>query len=216
MLAAHTDLATRASNGNASNNNRYPASENTPCTLVCCCRPLQAALPNSMPLHHPSQQQQHSSAKQKPVLDLYGIGLAEATAAADHELQKSVKPETLRVRHSAFSELSQLMQSKQAACNRSIHQATPEDMLVHFTQHWLPTHASSVTADGESYQLQAAWPAQSLICPVTWCSWAAVVTGTQPARPATPCRTEPNQKHAERPSTNMQLSWTTKRKVHRH
>ena len=41
------------------------------------------------------------------------------------------------------------MQSKQAACNRAGQQATPEDMLVYFTQHWLPTHAGSMTADGE-------------------------------------------------------------------
>ena len=41
------------------------------------------------------------------------------------------------------------MQSKQAACNRAVQQATPEDILVYFTQHWLPTHAGSMTADGK-------------------------------------------------------------------
>ena len=60
-----------------------------------------------------------------------------------------MKPETLRVRHSAFTELTRWMQSKQAACNRAVQQATPEDLLVYFTQLWLPTHAGSMTADGE-------------------------------------------------------------------
>ena len=57
-----------------------------------------------------------------------------------------MKPETLSVRHSAFTELTRWMQ---AACNRAVQQGTPEDLLVYFTQHWLPTHAASMTADGE-------------------------------------------------------------------
>ena len=75
------------------------------------------------------------------VLDLYGEGLAAAA-----ELQKkSEKPETLRARPSAFTEW---MQSKHAACNRKVEQATPDDIMVYRTQHRLP-HVGLVTADGE-------------------------------------------------------------------
>ena len=59
------------------------------------------------------------------VIDLYGKGL---TAAAELQ-KKSVKPETLRIRQRAFSELAGWMHSKHAACNRSAKEAIPEDIM---------------------------------------------------------------------------------------
>ena len=41
------------------------------------------------------------------------------------------------------------MQLNYTACNRSVQEATPEDIMVHFTQHWLPAHAGSITTEGE-------------------------------------------------------------------
>ena len=41
------------------------------------------------------------------------------------------------------------MQLNYTACNRSAQEATPEDILVYFTQHWLPAHAGSITTEGE-------------------------------------------------------------------
>ena len=41
------------------------------------------------------------------------------------------------------------MQLNYTACNRSVQEATPEDIMVYFTQHWLPAHAGSITTEGE-------------------------------------------------------------------
>ncbi len=79
------------------------------------------------------------------VADLYGKGLA---AAADLQ-RKAVKPDTQKTRQVAIRELADWLQSKQTACNRTVLTIIPEDILVYFTQHWLPNHAGSMTADGE-------------------------------------------------------------------
>ena len=85
---------------------------------------------------------QHS---QQTVADLYGKGLAAAA-----ELQKqAVKPETMKIRQAAIRELTNWLHSKQDACNRILQTAIPEDILVYFTQHWLPNHAGSMTNNGE-------------------------------------------------------------------
>ena len=78
-------------------------------------------------------------------MQLYGKGLA----AAAQLKSESVKAETLKTRHSAFRELSDRMQLKYTACNRSVQEATPEEIMVYFTQHWLPAHAGSITTEGE-------------------------------------------------------------------
>ena len=75
---------------------------------------------------------------QQAVADQYGKGLA---AAADLQ-RTAVKLDTLKTRRAAIRELANWLQSKQAACNRT-------DILVYFTQHWLPSHAQCKTADGE-------------------------------------------------------------------
>ena len=82
---------------------------------------------------------------QQAVADLYGKGLA---AAADLQRQ-AVKPNTLKTRQAATRELADWLQSKQPACNRTVLTVIPEDILVYFTQHWLPNHAGSMAADGE-------------------------------------------------------------------
>ena len=84
---------------------------------------------------------------QHQVSHLYDKGLAVTS-----ELQKKfVESETLRVRHIASdsNELTEWVQGKHAACNRSAQDATPEDIMVYFTQHWVPVHAGSMTMDGE-------------------------------------------------------------------
>jgi len=80
---------------------------------------------------------------QQAVADLYGKGLA-----ADLQ-RKAVKPDTLKTRQAAIRELADWLQSKQTACNRTVLTIIPEDILVYFTQHWLPNHAGSMTADEE-------------------------------------------------------------------
>jgi len=82
---------------------------------------------------------------QQAVADLYGKGLA---AVADLQ-REATKPDTLKTRQAAIRELTDWLQSKQTACNRTVLTVIPEDILVHFTQHWLPNHAGSMTADGE-------------------------------------------------------------------
>ena len=82
---------------------------------------------------------------QQAVADLSGKGL---TAAAELQRQ-AVKPETLKTRQTAIRELADWLLSKQDACNRSLQTAIPEDILVYFTQHWLPNHAGSMTDNGE-------------------------------------------------------------------
>ena len=82
---------------------------------------------------------------QQAVADLYGRGLA---AAADLQ-RKAVKPDTLKTRQAAIRELADWLQSKQTACKRTVLTVIPEDILVYFTQHWLPNHAGSMAADGE-------------------------------------------------------------------
>ena len=82
---------------------------------------------------------------QQAVADLYGKGLA---AAADLQ-RKAVKPDTLKTSQAAIRELADWLQSKQTACNRTVLIVIPEDILVYVTQHWLPNHAESMTADAE-------------------------------------------------------------------
>jgi len=82
---------------------------------------------------------------QQAVADLYGKGLA---AVADLQ-REATKPDTLKTRQAAIRELTDWLQSKQTACNRTVLTVIPEDILVYFTQHWLPNHAGSMTADGE-------------------------------------------------------------------
>ena len=101
---------------------------------------LYASLCATLIDHYGAPQQ-----SQQEVADLYDKGLAAAAA-----LQKqSVKADTLKTRQAALRELADWLQSKQAACNRTVHTAIPEDILVYFTQHWLPNHAGSATASGE-------------------------------------------------------------------
>ena len=82
---------------------------------------------------------------QQAVAALYGKGL---TAAAELQRQ-AVKPETLKISQTAIRRLADWLLSKQDACNRSLQTAIPEDILVYFTQHWLPYHAGSMTDTGE-------------------------------------------------------------------
>lgn len=78
-------------------------------------------------------------------MDLYSKGL---TAAANIQ-QDSVKASTRKTRTAAVRELADWLHSIQAAGKRTLQTVTPEDMLVYFTQHWLPNHAGSATATGE-------------------------------------------------------------------
>ena len=88
----------------------------------------------------------HSIASQlgpQQCLDLYSKGLTEAASLQ----QKSVKESTRKARTTAVRELADWLQAN-ATCKRSLLTATPEDLLVYFTQHWLPNHAGSSTAAG--------------------------------------------------------------------
>lgn len=130
---------------------------------------------------------------QQQVADLYGKGLAAAA-----ELQKqAVKPDTVKLRQSAIRELADWLQSKQAACNRTVHTAIPEDILVYLTQHWLPSHAGSITSNGE---LIAAPGSMSSI-QSHLSSEFEVLGRTDDWNPATQTGNPiqcPNQEHAER------------------
>ena len=96
-----------------------------------CATPLDSSITAQ-------QSQQH-------VADLSGKGLAAAA-----ELQKqAVKTDTLKTQQPAIGELADWLQSKQAACNRTVHNAIPEDILVYLTQHWLPNHAGSSASNEE-------------------------------------------------------------------
>ena len=75
-------------------------------------------------------------------LDLYGQGLAAAASIQ----QKSVKDGTRNTKAAAARELGEWLQR---TGNRTMLTAIPEDILVYFTQHWLPNHAGSTTAAGE-------------------------------------------------------------------
>ena len=89
----------------------------------------------------------HSTAPQlgpQQCLDLYSKGLTEAASLQ----QKSVKESTRKARITAVRELADWLHAN-ATCKRSLLTATPEDLLVYFTQHWLPNHAGSSTAAGE-------------------------------------------------------------------
>ena len=79
------------------------------------------------------------------VVNLYSKGLA---AAADIQ-QKLVKASTLKVRQAVMRELADWLQSTQAASNRTVMTAIPEDILVNLTQQWLPNHAGSETTSGD-------------------------------------------------------------------
>ena len=75
-------------------------------------------------------------------LDLYGKGLA---CAADLQ-QQAVKAATVKARQAAVIELAEWLHTTGI---RTMQSATPEDMLVYLTQHWLPHHAGSATSAGE-------------------------------------------------------------------
>ena len=116
-------------------------------------------------------------------MQLYGKGLAAAA-----QLQsKSVKAETLKTRHSAFRELSDWMQLNYTACNRSVQEATPEDIMVYFTQHWLPAHAGSITTEGEHIAAPGSLSSTKSHLSSELSFWDALATGTPSARLATPC-----------------------------
>ena len=70
----------------------------------------------------------------------------QLTAAAELQ-QKSLKADTLNVRQTAMRELTTWLQSTHAASNRTVMTAIPEGIRVHLTQHWLPKHAGSETAE---------------------------------------------------------------------
>ena len=44
-----------------------------------------------------------------------------------------------------MSELAEWLQTVNATGSKTLQTVIPEDMLVYFTQHWLPNHASSAT-----------------------------------------------------------------------
>jgi len=75
-------------------------------------------------------------------LDLYGKGLA---CAADLQ-QQAVKAATAKARQTAVIELTEWLHTTGI---RTMQSATPEDMLVYLTQHWLPNHAGLATSAGE-------------------------------------------------------------------
>ena len=70
----------------------------------------------------------------------YEAGLQEAAAVQ----QQSVKQSTVKARISVARELMDWLQSM----HRFMATAIPEDILVLFTQHWLPNHAGSSTSSG--------------------------------------------------------------------
>ena len=71
------------------------------------------------------------------------------------------------------------------AC-RIVEQATPENIMVYHTQHWLPAHAGSMIADGELVAAPGS-PAQNFTWLVSLSCLDALVVGTPLVRPATPC-----------------------------
>ena len=77
--------------------------------------------------------------------DLYSKGLAAAALIQ----KKSVKAATVNVRSKAVTELCSWLHTIQAADSKTIQNASPEDLLVFFMQHWLPNHAGSLTANDE-------------------------------------------------------------------
>ena len=100
------------------------------------------------------------------------------------------------------------MQSKEAACNtgRSLQQATPEDTLVHFTQHWLPT--SCRLPDSR-------WRAHSnfrqLVQHKIHLSSEFELLGWNPPQPdPNPMHSEPNQKPAEKLQQPCNSAWLPK------
>ncbi|DBA83944.1 TPA: hypothetical protein ACH3X1_006440 [Trebouxia sp. C0004] len=105
-----------------------------------CRQPHQAVLP---PVRNSREQLNVPQLSQQAVAHLYGKGLA---AAADL-LTKAVELDTKRPD-------KQQSGSWQTGCKASRLHATgltvtAEDILVHFTQHWLLNHAEPMTADGE-------------------------------------------------------------------
>ena len=71
----------------------------------------------------------------------YQQGLQEAAILQ----QQSVKQNTVKTRNTVARELMDWLQRM----NRSMASAIPEDILVFFTQHWLPNHAGSPTLSGK-------------------------------------------------------------------
>ncbi len=59
-----------------------------------------------------------------------------------------MKESTRKARTTAVRELADWLQTN-AIRKRSLLTVTPEDLLVYFTQHWLPNHAGSGTSAGE-------------------------------------------------------------------
>ena len=77
--------------------------------------------------------------------NLYNTSLA---TAADIQ-QKSVKSSTLKARRAAVKEVAEWMHSMHDVTGKTMLTAIPEDILVYFTQHWLPNHARSSIAGRE-------------------------------------------------------------------
>ena len=69
-----------------------------------------------------------------------------AKAGAADLQQQAVKAATVEARQAAVIELAEWLHTTGI---RTTQSATPEDMLVYLTQHWLPNHAGLATSAGE-------------------------------------------------------------------
>ena len=73
----------------------------------------------------------------------YQTGLAKAAALQ----QQSVKPSTVKARNTMARELMDWL--------HGMNRTTPEDILVFFTQHWLPHHAGSPPVRQTHHQIKS-------------------------------------------------------------
>ena len=133
-------------------NNRLSAFDTT--TPVCLADSLQARPMGwlvSINKHDSNMCATSTSTSSTPKLsqqhceNLYSTGLA---TAADIQ-QKLVKSSTLKARRAAVKEVAEWMHSMHDVTGWTMLTAIPEDILVYFTQHWLPNHARSSTAGTE-------------------------------------------------------------------
>lgn len=118
--------------------NRKPNSARPHCDSNDHCRHL----PASAPIASSSSLQ----LDRQHVMNLYYKGLENASQFQ----KKSFKPDTVNARQLPFNQLADWMQNNHAACNRSAQEAIPEDVILYFTQHCLPTHAGTTTSKGDS------------------------------------------------------------------
>ena len=72
----------------------------------------------------------------------YLLGLSKAYALQE----QSVAVKTLQQRHKNARELAGWLHSTNIG--RTLHNCLPEDIMVYFTTHWLPTHAGTTTKTG--------------------------------------------------------------------